>query len=174
MIKIRILKQPDIIIGIDPDVDKSGFAQLDRMALGVTICTLTFPELIKALRKAKDQTTSDRKTLRVVVEASWLISHNWHLGHGKASAAGAIAKTGYNVGRNHQVGLMIVQYCKALGLDVIEQRPLKKCWKGPDGKITHAELAYFVPGLPARTNSEERDAILLMWNEANLPMKIKI
>jgi hypothetical protein len=69
---------------------------------------------------------------------------------------------------------MIVQYCKAIGIDVIEQWPLKKCWKGPDGKITHAELAHFVPGLPSRTNSEERDAILLMWNEATLPMKIKI
>ena len=70
--------------------------------------------------------------------------------------------------------MMIVQHCKVMGIDVIEQRPLKKCWKGPDGKITHDELAYFIPGLPQKTNSEERDALLLMWNEANLPMKIKL
>jgi hypothetical protein len=169
-----MLKPPDIFIGIDPDVDKSGFAKLDRKTMGIAFDTLTFPELIKTLRKAKDKATADRRTLRVVVEASWLISHNWHIGNGQVRGAGAIAKTGYNVGRNHQIGLMIVQYCKAMGIDVIEQRPLKKCWKGPDGKITHAELAYFVPGLPSRTNSEERDALLLMWNEANLPMKIKI
>lgn len=166
--------KPDVIIGIDPDVDKSGFALLDRKTMQVIIDTLPFPELLKRLRKVKDQTSADRKALLVVVEASWLITHNWHLGNGMIRGIGAIAKTGYNVGRNHQVGLMIVQYCKALGIDVIEQRPLKKCWKGPDGKITHAELAYFVPGLPSRTNSEERDALLLMWNEANLPMKIKI
>lgn len=171
---MRILNQPHVIIGIDPDVDRSGFAQLLLKTMGITFDTLAFPELIKALRKAKDQAIADRSTLRVVVEASWLISHNWHIGNGQVRGAGAIAKTGYNVGRNHQVGLMIVQYCKALGIDVTEQRPLKKCWKGPDGKITHAELAYFVPGLPSRTNSEERDALLLTWNEANLPMKIKI
>ncbi len=164
----------DVIIGIDPDVNKSGFAQLDSKTMDITIDTLTFPELIKMLRKVKDQACADRKVLRVALEASWLISHNWHIGNGQVRGAGAIAKTGYNVGRNHQVGLMIVQYCKAIGIDVIEQWPLKKCWKGPDGKITHAELAHFVPGLPSRTNSEERDAILLMWNEANLPMKIKI
>jgi len=166
--------KPDFIIGIDPDVDKSGFARLHLKEMRISFDTLTFPELVKALRKAKDQTTADRMTLRVVVEASWLISHNWHVGNGQIRGAGAIAKTGYNVGRNHQVGLMIVQYCKALGIDVVEQRPLKKCWGGADGKITHEELAYFVPGLPNRTNSEQRDAILLMWNEANLPMKIKI
>ncbi len=168
------MSKPDVIVGIDPDINKSGFAKLDRKTMGIAFDTLTFPELIIALRKAKDQATADRSTLRIVVEASWLISHNWHIGNGQVRGAGAIAKTGYNVGRNHQVGMMIVQYCKVMGIDVIEQRPLKKCWKGPDGKITHAELAYFVPGLPSRTNSEERDAILLMWNEANLPMKIKI
>ena len=118
-----MLKPPDIIIGIDPDVDKSGFAQLDRKTMGITFDTLAFPELIKTMRKAKDQATADRRTFRVVVEASWLISHNWHIGSGQVRGAGAIAKTGYNVGRNHQVGLMIVQYCKVLGIDVIEQRP---------------------------------------------------
>ena len=168
------MSRPDIIIGIDPDVDKSGFAQLDCKTMNITIDTLTFPELVKKLRKVKDQACADRKTLQVVVEASWLISHNWHLGNGKVRGIGAIAKTGYNVGRNHQVGMMIVQHCKVMGIDVIEQRPLKKCWKGPDGKITHDELAYFIPGLPQKTNSEERDALLLMWNEANLPMKIKL
>jgi hypothetical protein len=122
-----MIKQPYSIIGIDPDVDKSGFAKLDHKTMEISFDTLAFPELIKALRKAKDQASADRITLRVVVEASWLISHNWHIGDGQVRGAGAIAKTGYNVGRNHQVGLLIVQYCKAMGLDVIEQRPLKKC-----------------------------------------------
>jgi hypothetical protein len=108
----------------------------------------------------------------VVVEASWLISHNWHTSHGRSAAA--VAKTGYNVGRNHQVGIMIAEFCRAMDIEVKEQMPLKKVWKGANGKITHEELSLFIPGLPKQTNNEERDAALLAWNEANFPIKVKI
>ena len=55
------MNRPDVIIGIDPDVDKSGFAQLDSKTMDITIDTLTFPELVKKLRKVKDQACADRK-----------------------------------------------------------------------------------------------------------------
>jgi hypothetical protein len=51
-------------------------------------------------------------------------------------------------------------------------KPLKKNWKGKDGKITHKELALFT-GLTGRTNQEARDAGLIAWIFAGLPIRIQ-
>lgn len=166
------MKRPGIIIGIDPDVESSGIAALNCDTRSVKIGRKKFPELIESLKDLSDSCKEKGIAMLVVVEASWLISHNWHAAGSRR--VGAIAKTGYNVGRNHQVGILIVEYCKALGIEIKEQLPLKKLWKGANGKITHDELSQFIKGLPKQTNAEERDAALLAWNEANFPIKIKI
>lgn len=166
------MKKRDIIIGIDPDVDKSGVAVIQRSTMQVSVKSVKFSAMTKIIEEIKAQSEELGKSLLVVVESSWLISHNWHTG--KKQSVASVAKTGYNVGRNHQVGMMIVEFCRELGLEVIEQIPLKKCWKGTNGKISHEEISYFIPGLPNQTNSEERDALLLAWNEAGLPIRIKI
>lgn len=166
------MERPEIIIGIDPDVDKSGVAVLNCKMKEVKVERKRFPDLISLLKELKDGATQKGNSMLVVVEASWLISHNWHASHGHSTAA--VAKTGYNVGRNHQVGIMIVEFCRTLDIEVKEQIPLKKMWKGANGKITHEELSWFIPGLPKQTNNEERDAALLAWNEANFPIKVKI
>jgi len=166
------VNRPDIIIGIDPDVDKSGVAALNCGTKSVKVGRKRFPDLIDSLRGVRDDAKKNNIPVLVVVEASWLISHNWHTSHSRSVAA--IAKTGYNVGRNHQVGMLIVECCKAMGLEVKEQMPLKKVWKGADGKITHEELSWFIVDLPKQTNNEERDAALLAWNEANFPIKVKL
>lgn len=168
----RELRRPDIIIGIDPDVDKSGVAALNCGTKTVEIARKRFPDLIRSLQELKEGAIKNGIRIRVVVEASWLISHNWHTGH--VHSAAAVAKTGYNVGRNHQVGILIAECCRSMGIDVKEQQPLRKVWKGSDGKITHEELSCFIVGLPKQTNIEERDAALLAWNEANFPIKVKI
>jgi hypothetical protein len=166
------MERPEIIIGIDPDVDKSGVAVLDCNIKEVRVGRKRFHELIRYLEELRDRARESCHSLLVVVEASWLISHNWHASHGHSTAA--VAKTGYNVGRNHQVGIMIAEFCRTLDIEVKEQIPLKKMWKGANGKITHEELSWFIPGLPKQTNNEERDAALLAWNEANFPIKVKI
>lgn len=43
---------------------------------------------------------------------------------------------------------------------------------GKDGKITHEELASFT-GVKERTNQEGRDAALLAWTYAGLPIRMK-
>lgn len=166
------MKQPEIIIGIDPDVDQSGVAVLTCNIKEIRVGRKRLPELISLLKEMKDGARAKGNGMLVVVEASWLISHNWHANHGRSAAA--VAKTGYNVGRNHQVGIMIAEFCRAMDIEVKEQMPLKKMWKGANGKITHEELSWFIPGLPKQTNNEERDAALLAWNEANFPIKVKI
>lgn len=165
------MRKKDLIIGIDPDVEESGMALLDRKTKDVWVKRLNLPKLVDSLKYLKKQAEEKGRSIVVVVEASWLISHNWHISRRKQTAA-SIAKTGYNVGRNHQVGMIISEYCQELGLEVVEQRPLAKSWRGRNGKITHKELSYFIPGLPKQTNQEERDAALLAWNESGLPIRV--
>ena len=50
---------------------------------------------------------------------------------------------------------------------------MTKHWKGDEGKITHEELSYIVGPLPKRTNQDQRDATILAWWYADLPIKIK-
>lgn len=155
-----------IIIGIDPDVDRSGFALLEVKTRILDTIALPFPELLDHLLHVK---AAYGDNAIVIVEASWKTSHNWHSKSGESYKVSA-AK-GNSTGRNHEVGRKIIEMCKHYGLEVVEQFPLKKRWQGKDGKITHRELSYFTR-LEGRTNQEERDAALIAWNYAGLPIII--
>lgn len=173
MNRIKLLKAtpPDIIIGIDPDTNRSGVAFLDVNNKALKVNTLGFFDLIDYLKNEKVKNKALGKKLLVVVEASWNIKANWHLSqHERKQRAAA---KGYDVGRNHEVGRLIVEFCKYAGMEVLEHFPLRKSWKGGDGKITHEELSYFT-GIQGRTNQEQRDAALLAWHVANLPIKVKM
>lgn len=163
------------IIGVDPDVEKSGVAFLNRKSKTLEVVSLSFPELLDYLQFVKKQSIEKNETIVVVVEASWLISHHWQTKRGDNQRV--TARKGNSAGRNHEVGRKIVEMCEHYGLEVIEQRPLRKCWKGRDGKITADELNYILingGSLPIkRSNQEERDAVLLAWNYAGLPIRVK-
>lgn len=151
-------QKPDIIIAIDPDVERSGVATLAIEERKLGTFSLTFPELMDAL-----QLFLPDKTL-VVVEAGWLNKPNWHL-TAKDSARLAAAK-GNSTGRNHETGRKIVEMAKHYGLKVDEVKPLRKCWRGKDGKITHEELEYMlekkkINGFPKKSNQDMRDSTLL-------------
>ena len=150
-------------IGIDPDVDKSGFAFLNKETKELTLESVSFPMLLNRLVQAK----AGGEPVQVIVEAGWLNQGNWHIRWGDNK--GQAAKKGYQVGRNHEAGMKIVEVAKFFGFDVVEQRPLRKCWKGKDGKITAEELAAFT-GYTSRSNQDARDAALLCWHAANLPI----
>lgn len=160
----------DNIIAIDPDVTRSGVAYLKPSTRQLEVSNLTFPQVIDYLQHAKDVRDKMQETLIVVIEASWLIQGNWHLQQWERKQR-ATSK-GYDVGRNHETGKKIAEMCQHLGVEVYEQRPLRKCWKGKDGKITHEELVSFT-GLTGRTNQDARDAVLLAWHFAGLPIKLK-
>jgi hypothetical protein len=160
----------DYIIAIDPDVHKSGVACLRPSTRQLEATSLTFPLLLDYLQHEQKARAESNETLTVVVEAGWLNKSNWHLQSGDGRRISA-AK-GNSAGRNHETGKKIIEMCRHCGIDVIEQRPLRKCWKGKDGKITAEEIAYFT-GLTGKTNQESRDAALLAWHHAGLPIKIK-
>lgn len=164
------MKKYNNIIAIDPDVEKSGVAYLKTSTRQLEVSSLTFPQVLDYLQHAKKVRDESNETLIVVVEAGWLIQSNWHLNH-KDTKAVAAAK-GNSTGRNHETGRKIVEMCKHYGIEVLEHFPLKKCWKGKDGKITHEELASFT-GLTGRTNQDARDAALLAWCFAGLPIRMK-
>ena len=165
--------RPDIIIGIDPDLDKSGIAQLRVAEKDLELLSSSFPELIDYLQRMADYQHRTAGRVVVVVEDSWSISYNWKAKReGSERGMANMLKIAENVGRCHAVGMKIVECARRFGLEVVEQLPLKKIWKGRDGKITHDELSAFVPGLPSRTNQDERDAALLAWNHAGFPIRL--
>ena len=165
------MKKYDIIIGIDPDTKKSGVCYLEVATKEIEVLSLTFPQLMDYLQSVKSINYNRNRKIVVVVEASWTTTHNHHLA-GKHTLASA-SKTGYNIGRNHQQGIVICEMAKKLGFEVVEQPPLRKCWKGINSKITHKELAYFTGITSKTTNQEMRDSALISWNFANFPIKIK-
>lgn len=157
----------DIIIGIDPDVEASGVATLIRRTKKIDATTMTLPALMDYLRRVRYPTL----TVSVVVEASWTTSHNFH--SLPSDSKTVAAKKGYHVGRNHQIGIDIADIARHFSLDVRLQPPLRKIWTGKNRKITHKEICAITGYTAKRSNQEERDAMLLAWTSANLPIKIK-
>lgn len=164
------MSRPDYVIGIDPDVERNGYALLDMETHKVIIETVALPALIDMVDSVQSSALATDKRLTVFVEAGWLVHSNWHLGF-RDSKANAAAK-GKSVGRNHQRGMDICELLTYRGISVVQVPPLKKVWRGPDRKITQEELTAIV-GPVKRTNQEGRDAALLAWYHAGLPIRIR-
>ena len=157
------------IVGIDPDVDRNGMALLDVRSRALSIELLPFPYLIDRLCALNEMARGEGQNLLVVMEAGYLNKGNWHLSP-RDSKAVAAAK-GRNAGMNHQTGILIAEMCRHNGIIIQEAKPLPKMWSGANRKITQDELRYIV-GDVKRTNQEGRDAALLAWVHAGLPLKM--
>lgn len=127
-------------------------------------------ERLDYLRETRDTLTKEGRFFVVVVEAGWLNKAHWHVGKGGSAARSAAI--GNHTGRNHEVGRKIVEMCRHYGIEVVEQPPLRKIWKGKDGKITNEELQHLAI-ITDKTNQEARDAALIAWEYAGLPIRIK-
>ena len=153
---------------IDPDKEKSGVAFLKVKTRQLEVTNLSFPLLLEYLQHAKAKRDETGESLIVVVEAGWMNKKScFHAAQGKQ--AEKIAK---DVGANHETGRKIIEMCEHWGIEVLPHIPLLKCWKGKDRKITHEELASFT-GIMGRTNQDARDAALLAWTYAGLPIRMK-
>lgn len=152
-----------VYIGIDPDVELSGFAVLNVQTKELELASLSFKEILAAFMRIKAEGTD----AVVVVEAGWLNKGNWHLKF--HDNRGMAAAKGYQVGRNHEAGKKIIEAAEFFGYEVIEQRPLRKIWKGKDRKISAEEFAQLT-GYTKRSNQDSRDAGLLCLNAANIPL----
>lgn len=167
---IIIMIKRDRVIGIDPDCDKSGVTELHIKSRSLNVTNLSFPLLVDYLKCMKEDFVDRQKeSIIVVVEAGWMNESNWHATRSNPAAA---AKIGQNTGRNHEVARKIAEMARHIGLEVDEIRPLRKCWKGKDGKITQEELSKIVGGLDKRLNQDARDSCILSWVYAGLPIKL--
>lgn len=155
--------KPDTVVGIDPDCERSGVAILDVADRRLDVCAKTFPELLDYLR----QLAAAGANVKIVVEAGWMVAKsNYHPAQGLR--AEKIAK---DVGANHETGRKIIEMCRHYGLQAVAVHPLNKCWRGRNGKITAKELE-IVTGYGRRTNQDGRDAALLAWVHAGLPIRL--
>lgn len=171
------MERPERIIGIDPDVDKSGVAEFHLAKRRIEATTLCFSDLMDYLQHIKTEYGENGEKVVVVVEAGWMNATNWHTERVRSIAAAA--KTGQNTGRNHEVSRKIAEMSRHYGLDTKEVRPLRKCWKGRYGKITHEELngmleASGIMPVAGRTNQEVRDAVLLSLFHSGIPVRMKM
>ena len=135
-----------IIIGIDPDLEKSGVAVLGKSHFELK--NLKFADVVELFYDQQDMIK------KVVIEAGWLNKKsNFHMRAGQSKAKGeSIAR---NVGENHATGKLLVQMAQHLGLPVVEVKPTKS--------KTNSEDFNRLTGWVGRTNQEQRDAGMLIW-----------
>ena len=134
-----------VLIGIDPDVDKSGiaiFLSKDNFQLK----NLRFFELYDLLDSLKES------TLEIYIEAGWLNKSNWHKVVNGSSNINA--QIGQRTGANHETGKKIVEMCEYLGL---KYNLIKQIKKKVDSIIFNKITNY-----KGRTNQEQRDAAMLV------------
>ncbi|NNP68943.1 hypothetical protein [Acinetobacter sp. Ac_5812] len=139
-------KSDQIIIGIDPDLEKSGVAV--RWADALSLNNFTFIEL-------KDFLEGKQPVIKkAVVEAGWLNQKaNFHYQPNQKKAVGEnIAK---KVGENHATGKLIVQLIESMGIPVQLIKPTRSKLNSKDfNRIT---------GWMKPSNQEQRDAAMLVW-----------
>jgi len=139
------MKQNKVLIGIDPDVTKSGVAF--KQGQIIELSNLTFFQLFDFLKFQKENETN----CEVYVECGFLNKGNWHKTTGSNSVN---AQIGQRTGANHEVAKKIVEMCQYLDLKYFEIKPTKS-------KV-NAEFFRQITKIEGRTNQEQRDAYFLI------------
>lgn len=144
----------NFIIGIDPDINKSGVAISKDGKIQELEC-LNFIYLQSFLVGNKD------KIKKVYLEAGWLNKKaSWHDSPNKQTAG----RVGYKVGQNHQIGMVIEQVLKHHEIPYQLVRPTQS-------KRDHKDFCILTKwDKNIKTNQEKRDAgmIILGYKQAVL------
>jgi hypothetical protein len=149
-----------IHIGVDPDVDSSGFAVWDSVLKEFSeINAYRIFDLLAWI----DTYIAEGHDVKVVIEAGWLNKKSNF--HGNAKQSKSVGeKIAKSVGANHQVGRVIVEYCQVKNISYVEQKPLPKKWGKNKREKISAEEFKKISGWSGRTNSEKRDAAMLVFH----------
>ena len=134
-----------IIIGIDPDIDKSGVAIMIEGVVELT--KLRFFELFDLLTKYKGE------NIFVVIEGGWLNKSNWHIK--KQGSASLNATIGNRTGANHETGRKIVEMLEYL---TIKHRVVKPTRRKLDSKEFKT-----ITKIKTVTNQDHRDSFMLIF-----------
>ncbi len=139
----------DLVIGIDPDCELSGFAIWDIKKQELDVKKLSFFDIFDMLSLLLNRIALVR------IEAGWLNKKSNFHSHSKQSKAVG-EKIAKSVGRNHEAGLKFVEMCKYLGIPYEEVKPLGT--KGID-----QEMFKKITKFTKRTNEDMRDAGMLVF-----------
>jgi hypothetical protein len=137
----------NVLIGIDPDVNKSGVCMYNSKT-NFTLLTLSYFELFDLLKNTKGN-------IKVYIEAGWLNKSNWH--KVVNSSAAINANIGLRTGANHEAGRKIVEMCEYLKLEYFLIKPTRS-------KI-NSDTFNKITGFKKRTNQEVRDAAMLVFGK---------
>lgn len=146
-----------IVVGIDPDREKSGIAVYNKENGVVTPLSMSFFELF-------DFFVDNNKNIeKVKIEGGWL-NKKANFRDMMPTAVGE--KIARDVGANHEVGKKIVEMCDYFKLESVVVRPFPKEWNTASGKISHGELLNVLESLNVklnrgRTTQDIRDSILI-------------
>lgn len=130
-------------VGIDPDVDRSGYAAYSKSQKRLLHCTtLPFFHLLEVLKKWSSYRNEPNKVV-VHIEGAWLSQKsNWHFQKAAHQLTEKDKRIGEriakNVGNNHQVGKLIVEMCQQLDLSFVVRDVITPLFKDEEDfrKIT--------------------------------------
>lgn len=155
-------------IGIDADVDKSGFAVIRiepfKKSQIVQLITLDLFDLCYMLKSLHEiYKEADKVEYMVYIEAGWLnnlVNHHSKYFDKKLKKwveknVGAREKTSINVGANLEIGKQIEKFCKKNDIKYKLYKPTSSKWDAKRFKM--------ITGWEGRTNSEMRDAVRAAW-----------
>lgn len=142
-----------ILIGIDPDAEKSGVAVYDSTHKALSLHNISFFGLYDMLIRIRPD--------KVYVEAGWLNEKtNWHKGYFNKKtrkwekySEGILEKISASTGANHETGKKIIEMLQYLKITYIPIRPQAT---KVDGKLFEK-----MTGI-TRSNQEQRDAAMLI------------
>lgn len=164
-----------LLIGIDPDTDRSGWASIDIRSRTLHLERLPLPELLDRLDAFRED-LGTQVGAHFVLEDIWSTAHNWHVS--PRDSRDVVAKKGYHLGRCAMVGEILRDAIARRGFYLLCQPPLAKCWRGADRKITHEELLQLAERHRLaidrdhlkRSHQDERDAALLALHHLSTPL----
>lgn len=140
------MKKEKLLIGIDPDVDKSGVAFKNGKL--IELLNLTFFQLFDFLSFYNDK---EEKPV-IYIECSYLNQSNWHKKTNSSSSLNV--KIGERTGANFETAKKIVEMCEYLNLPFEQIKPTRS-------KV-NADFFKQITKIDKRTNQEQRDAYMLI------------
>lgn len=153
--------------GIDPDIDKNGFAIWDsKERKFLFIGSADFFEIAGTIRTGKFRNIKMEDYLfasncKVIISAGWILEKtNWHTHNAKGVQLSVPVqmKIAMNVGKNHGSGLLMEQYCKNIVGVNYELIAPKGKMNGPANVALFKRLCRY----EGRTNEDARDAAMLV------------
>lgn len=135
------------IIGIDPDVEKSGVAiQKDG---NIEVKTLSFFEIYDYLKFYQFRI---EKPI-VYIECGYLNKSNWHVNSTTNNRVSG--QIGQRTGANHEVAKKLCEMCEYLGLEHIKIKPTSR-------KLD-AKTFKQITGITSILNQDQRDSVMLIY-----------